>query len=132
MRARIAAFPGCEFDIVLSLDVLAFRGVDEQSAIGEMYRVLRPGGSLIINVPAFDFLRGSHDAAVSQIRRYTRPQLAALLKARRFPARTLELLEHEPFASDRGRALGKPARAEHTRRALRSRSDVAAIEFTFA
>ena len=59
--------------------MLAFRGVDEQGAIGEMYRVLRPGGWLLMNVPAFDFLRGSHDAAVDQVRRYTRPQLTALL-----------------------------------------------------
>ena len=73
-------FPEAEFDVVLSLDVLAFRGVDEEGAIQEMYRVLRPGGSLIMNVPAFDFLRGSHDIAVDQIRAYTRPQLTALLK----------------------------------------------------
>ena len=78
-------FPEAEFDVVLSLDVLAFRGVDEQGAIGEMYRVLRPGGSLLMNVPAFDFLRGSHDAAVDQVRRYTRPQLTALLKRAGFP-----------------------------------------------
>jgi len=73
-------FPDTEFDVVLSLDVLAFRGVDEHGALREMYRVLSPEGSLIMNVPAFDFLRGSHDAAVNQVRRYTRPELTALLK----------------------------------------------------
>ncbi len=72
-------FPDASFDAVLSLDVLAFRGVDEFKALGEMHRVLRPGGTLVINVPAFDFLRGSHDVAVNQVRRYTRPQLSALL-----------------------------------------------------
>ncbi|MDQ6764958.1 MAG: class I SAM-dependent methyltransferase [Verrucomicrobiota bacterium] len=68
------------FDVALSLDVLAFRGVDDGRAVGELHRVLRTGGIAIINLPAFDFLRGSHDAAVSQDRRYTRAQLARLLR----------------------------------------------------
>ncbi|MGI8436170.1 MAG: class I SAM-dependent methyltransferase [Chthoniobacterales bacterium] len=72
-------FPDATFDVVLSLDVLAFRGVDELGALREMHRVLQPGGTLLVNVPAFAFLRGSHDAAVNQTRRYTRPQLDGLL-----------------------------------------------------
>lgn len=72
------------FDLVLSLDVLAFRGVADLEALREMQRVLRPGGTLLVNVPAFSFLRGSHDAAVNQVRRYTRPQLDALLKGAGF------------------------------------------------
>ncbi|MGI9087866.1 MAG: methyltransferase domain-containing protein [Chthoniobacterales bacterium] len=73
-------FPVENFDVALSLDVLAFRGVDDRAAIREIYRVLRPRGSAIINLPAFDFLRGSHDVAVNQPRRYTRPRLRALLR----------------------------------------------------
>lgn len=73
-------FADAAFDIVLLLDVLAFRGVNEERALRELHRVLRAGGSLIINLPAFDFLRGSHDAAVNQDRRYTRPRLASLLQ----------------------------------------------------
>lgn len=77
-------FPDSSFDVVLSLDVLAFRGVDDSKALREMHRVLSSGGTLVINVPAFNFLRGSHDAAVNQVRRYTRPQLSALLTAAGF------------------------------------------------
>jgi hypothetical protein len=33
-----------------------------------------------MNVAAFDFLRGSHDAATNMARRYTRPRLARLLE----------------------------------------------------
>lgn len=86
MRASTNDLPFTEaaFDFVLSLDVLAFRGVDDRRAVAEFHRVLRTGGGLIVNVPAFDFLRGSHDAAVSQIRRYRRPQLKALFAAAGF------------------------------------------------
>lgn len=58
-------------DAVLSLDVLYHAGVDELRAMGEMTRVLRPGGLLLLNLPAFECLRGSHDKAVCGARRYT-------------------------------------------------------------
>ena len=54
--------------------------MDDQAALRESYRVLHSGGELIINVAALDFLRGSHDVAVDADRRYTRPQLAVLLR----------------------------------------------------
>lgn len=58
------------FDAVLSLDVLYHAEIDEQRAMTEMKRVLRPGGVLILNLPAFECLRGSHDRAVCGARRY--------------------------------------------------------------
>lgn len=72
-------FAEAEFDVVLSLDVIVLHGIDDAKAIREMFRVLRPGGQLIMNVAAFDFLRGSHDAATNMARRYTRPKLAHLM-----------------------------------------------------
>ncbi|MGI8820791.1 MAG: class I SAM-dependent methyltransferase [Chthoniobacterales bacterium] len=71
--------PDNSFEVVLSLDVIVARGVDVPEALREMQRVLRPGGRLMLNVPAFDFLRGSHDVAVGNALRYTRRQLAQLL-----------------------------------------------------
>lgn len=68
-----------QFDVVLSLDVIVLHGIDDAKAMREMHRVLRPGGQLIMNVAAFDFLRGSHDAATNMARRYTRPRLAHLM-----------------------------------------------------
>ena len=73
-------FPDSRFDFVLSLDVLTNRGVNDRAALREAHRVLRSGGGLVVNVAALDFLRGSHDVAVDADRRYTRPQLAALLR----------------------------------------------------
>ena len=72
-------FPEHSFDFVLSLDVLVSVGLDESLAVHEAYRVLRSGGRLILNVAAFDFLKGAHDCAVDVNRRYTQRQLQALL-----------------------------------------------------
>lgn len=58
------------FDAVISLDVLYHSQVDEEVALHEMLRVLKPGGILVLNLPAFDCLRGSHDVAVCGVRRY--------------------------------------------------------------
>jgi len=82
-------FGDAEFDVVLSLDVIIVRGVDERAAVAEMHRVLRPGGKLIVNVPAFHFLRGSHDIAVSIARRYNRPELRQLLRGAGFTIESL-------------------------------------------
>ncbi len=78
-----------EFDVVLSLDVIVLHGIDDQKAVREMHRVLRPGGTLIINVAAFDFLRGSHDAATNMARRYTKPRLSTLLRNAGFTIESL-------------------------------------------
>lgn len=73
-------FPTNAFDVVLSLDVWINDGVDDALAAHETYRVLRPGGKLILNLAAFEFLRGAHDKAVGGVRRFTRPQVRALLE----------------------------------------------------
>ena len=72
-------FPAESFDVVLSLDVLSHAGVDDTLALRETFRVLRTGGRLILNLAAFDFLKGAHDCAVDVNRRYTRRQLRELL-----------------------------------------------------
>ena len=77
-------FPSDTFDFVLSLDVWTNVVVDDALAAHETLRVLRPGGRLILNVAALEFLRGAHDEAVEAGRRYTRPQVRALLEGANF------------------------------------------------
>jgi len=64
-------FETASFDCVLSLDVLYHEQIHEAQALDEMVRVLKPGGIMILNLPAFECLRGSHDRAVCGVRRYT-------------------------------------------------------------
>lgn len=68
------------FDTVLSLNVLEHIERD-QVALVNMRALLRPGGSLILVVPAHRWLYGSMDAAIGHLRRYTRRSMAELLAA---------------------------------------------------
>ena len=73
-------FPAAVFDAVASFDVIYHDWVsDDRAAVAEMARVLRPGGVLLVRVPALEALRGAHDAEVLTRRRYTRGELVALL-----------------------------------------------------
>jgi ubiquinone/menaquinone biosynthesis C-methylase UbiE len=91
LGARLAAasvndlpFPADSFDFVLSLDVWSAAGIDDALAAHETYRVLRLGGRLILNLAAFEFLKGAHDYATDVDRRYTRPQVRTLLEGAGF------------------------------------------------
>ena len=81
-RATVAAvpFPGSTFDVVTSFDVLySLEERVEKAAVAEMYRVLKPGGFLIVNVAAMESLRGNHSVLSREVRRYDRGGLRRLL-----------------------------------------------------
>jgi SAM-dependent methyltransferase len=67
-------FADASFDLMLSVDVLYHRAVDERRALAEAVRCLRPGGTLLVNLPAYEWMRSAHDEAVHGARRYTRGQ----------------------------------------------------------
>lgn len=74
-------FPDAAFDLVVSFNVICHYGVsDDAQTVGELARVLVPGGWLLLNLPAFDILRGSHDAAVGGVRRYRAPGTREMLE----------------------------------------------------
>jgi SAM-dependent methyltransferase len=73
-------FTGSTFDLVTAFDVLySLAEQDEAAAIGEMFRVLKPGGTLIVNVAALGILRGNHSVFGSEVRRSTRRRLREVL-----------------------------------------------------
>jgi SAM-dependent methyltransferase len=82
-RASVLALPfaAASFDLVTSFDVLYHRWVkDDRAAVAELARVLRPGGLLLVRVPALKMLWGAHDEAVHSRHRYTRGEVDALLE----------------------------------------------------
>jgi len=78
-------FADGSFDLVTSFDVLYHRGVpDEGAALAEVRRVLRPGGRLLVRLPAYEWLRSRHDRQVHTRRRYTAGEARTILAAAGF------------------------------------------------
>ncbi|MBI5691639.1 MAG: class I SAM-dependent methyltransferase [Verrucomicrobia bacterium] len=72
-------FAAGSFDAVVSADVIC--QVDHPGvAMAEFFRVLRPGGVLFVNVPAYMWMWSYHDDSCQTKHRYTRPEIAALLR----------------------------------------------------
>jgi SAM-dependent methyltransferase len=68
------------FDAVMSVDVLECGEVSQELAVAEIWRVLKPGGYMILIVPAYDWLMTpEHHEAVGAARRYSRSRVRALL-----------------------------------------------------
>ncbi|MGC8669261.1 MAG: class I SAM-dependent methyltransferase [Chthonomonadales bacterium] len=57
------------FDVVIAMDLLE-HVEDDQAALCEIRRVLKPGGKLISTVPAYQSLWSGHDVALMHFRRY--------------------------------------------------------------
>jgi SAM-dependent methyltransferase len=75
-------FPDESFDYAVSLDVISDAGTGNDAlAVAELARVLRPGGRVCLNLPAYRWLAGEHDVAVETKRRYTRGEVRDLLAA---------------------------------------------------
>ncbi len=62
-------------DLVCLFDVLEHLEADE-CALAEITRVLRPGGKLILSVPAHPWLFSRNDEVSGHVRRYSRAELA--------------------------------------------------------
>lgn len=71
--------PG-EFEAVVSADVVC-QVDDDAQALREFARVVRPGGVVLVNVPAFEWLWSYHDDTCETKHRYTRSRLVRLFRA---------------------------------------------------
>ena len=77
--------PARVYDVITCIDVLCHESVRDVGAVlGQFHRGLRPGGTLILNLPAFESLRRDHDRVVQTVRRLRREDLLPLLRERGF------------------------------------------------
>ena len=74
-------FPDKYFDVVTCIDVIYHKQVkDDVGALVEIRRVLKPGGFLVLRVPANPYLMSAHDRHVHTARRYGKDELAGKIK----------------------------------------------------
>lgn len=66
-----------DFDLVVALDVLEHIE-DHQAAFNALLALAKPGGSVLITVPAIKRLWGQHDFRLGHVRRYDRKDLMTL------------------------------------------------------
>jgi SAM-dependent methyltransferase len=73
-------FADATFDAVVSCDVLC-QVEQPERALAEFRRVLRPGGAVMLTMPAYRWMHSYHDRQVGNLRRYSRSELVTLLRA---------------------------------------------------
>lgn len=70
------------FDLVCAFDVIE-HVKNDQKAIDELLRVCKPGGTVAVTVPAYQFLWGPHDIINHHFKRYTLGELKKLFEQKK-------------------------------------------------
>lgn len=70
------------YDVITLIDVLYHKGIEnEERVLKKLYTALKPGGMLILQLPAYEFLKSTHDLAVHTNKRFTKTSTLALLRS---------------------------------------------------
>ncbi len=99
LETHVVASAADSYDCAVLVNVLEHIA-DDTAALREIHRVLRPGGALLLFVPALPFLFSRLDAFYGHFRRYRRDDLVGLVRAAGFDvasARYLDLLGVAPW-----------------------------------
>ena len=72
-------FASGTFDVVGAFDVVE-HCANDHLAVSELARVVEPGGRVLLSVPAYPWAWSDHDVRAGHHRRYTRPQVVALVR----------------------------------------------------
>ena len=95
--AETLPFEDGSFDLVTALDVVEHLD-DDAAALREIHRVLRPGGKLLMTVPAHPFLWGDQDEVNLHKRRYVASEVRDRLTATGFEVLRLTYINALMFA----------------------------------
>jgi ubiquinone/menaquinone biosynthesis C-methylase UbiE len=85
VRASATSLPFADasYNIITALELIEHMD-DDKGFLGELYRVCKPEGHILLLTSAYKLLWSQHDEIVHHKRRYTRKQVEALLHASRF------------------------------------------------
>ena len=97
----MAAVEGGEYDFLYSINVIEHIA-DRDEALSHLYRVVRPGGTIFIFVPAFEMLWSSLDTEAGHVTRFTRSRLAAAFKKAGFQIDRIEYFDSLGFPAALG------------------------------
>ncbi len=75
-------FADNSFDIVLAMDLLSVKSVNIEKTIEEIYRVLKPGGTVLVNLPSLQFMYSQHDISGNNKKRYSRKDVRRMFDKR--------------------------------------------------
>lgn len=119
--------PSARFDVVCAFEVLEHL-TDDLAALQRWRDLLRPGGRLVISVPAYQHQFGAADRLVGHYRRYDPESLETLLRRAGFDPLSLRLygfpighltrLAHEFVARRHGDAKSRDERTKGSGRLL--------------
>jgi len=84
----LSMFERDAYDLVALLDVLE-HVPDDLGSLRAIFKRLKPGGALLLTVPANPWMWSAHDTAHHHFRRYTRKQLAELFTKAGFEVQLL-------------------------------------------
>jgi SAM-dependent methyltransferase len=84
-------FHSDSFDLIVSLDVLEHLE-DDLAALIELHRICKPGGYLLLTVPAYAWMWSTHDEALGHRRRYSAGRLSGVVRAAGFEVCKLSYL----------------------------------------
>ena len=91
IQANLSALPlpDAYCAAILALDVYDQRGIDLDLALRETWRVLQPGGILLLRVSAYQWLYGPHDELFGTGQRFSHHSLAGTIAQTGFELRRL-------------------------------------------
>ena len=115
----LAGIADASVDFVYTFNVLEHIE-DDVAALADIHRVLRPHGTLLVYVPAFQVLFTSMDRRVGHLRRYTRGELRAKVDAAGFDVSTAEYVDSLGFLATLLYRVAGSASGDIDRGALRA------------
>ena len=108
----LSMFERNSYDVAALLDVLE-HVADDTGSLRAIHRRLKPGGALILTVPANRWMWSAHDVAHHHFRRYSKRDLAHVVKCAGFEIELLSYFNTILFPLiAAARILGKLARKE--------------------